>query len=311
MQEFFFKRDMLLKRAEIIKDLRRFFEGRGYIEVQTPVLQICPTMDTHIHAFKTERLGVDLSHTETLYLHTSPEFDMKKLLAEGMGQIYQICPVFRNAEGSRLHTPEFTMVEWYRSGVDYVYLMDEVDALFAIFDIEACARLTVCEAFMRYADIDLLSVLDDRDAFAAVSGVRVVENDGWDDIFHAVMAESIEPKLERTILYDYPVSMAALSRKKEDDPRFAERFELYLNGVEIANAFSELTDEVEQRARFNAEMNEKERLYAERYPADEIFFNALKQGMPESAGIALGLDRLVMVITGAQDIRDVQWVARP
>lgn len=311
MQEFFLKRGTLLKRAEIIKDLRRFFEGRGYIEVQTPVLQICPTMDTHIHAFKTERLGVDLGHAETLYLHTSPEFDMKKLLAEGMGAIYQICPVFRNAEGSKLHTSEFTMLEWYRSGVDYTYLMDEVDALLALFDIEACERLSVCEAFVRYADIDLLSVLGDRDAFAAVSGVRVVKSDGWDDIFHAVMAEKIEPKLERTILYDYPVSMAALSRKKEDDPRFAERFELYLNGVEIANAFSELTDDVEQRARFNAEMDEKERLYAERYPADEIFFNALKQGMPESAGIALGLDRLVMVITGAQDIRDVQWIARP
>lgn len=307
MQEFFLKRDTLLKRAEIIKDLRRFFEERGYVEVQTPVLQICPTMDTHIHAFKTERLGVDLALAETLYLHTSPEFDMKKLLTEGMERIYQICPVFRNAEGSKLHTPEFTMVEWYRSGVDYTYLMDEVDALLAIFDIDACERLSVCDAFMRYADIDLLSVLDDRDAFAAISGVRIVKSDGWDDIFHAVMAEKIEPKLERTILYDYPVSMAALSRKKEDDPRFAERFELYLSGIEIANAFSELTDEAEQRARFNAEMDEKQRLYGESYPADEVFFNALKKGMPESAGIALGLDRLIMIITDMANIHDVQW----
>lgn len=307
MQEFFLKRDMLLRRAEIIKDLRLFFEGRGYVEVQTPVLQICPTMDTHIHAFKTERKGLDLRLEETLYLHSSPEFDMKKLLAAGMERIYQICPVFRNAEGSRHHTPEFTMVEWYQAGVDYTYLMDEVDAILALFDIAACERLSVCEAFVRYTEIDLESVLDDRDAFAKISGVRVIESDGWDDIFHAVMAEKIETRLMGTILYDYPVSMAALSRKKESDPRFAERFELYLNGIEIANAFSELTDETEQRARFDAEMDEKMRLYGERYPADEAFFDALKQGMPESAGIALGLDRLVMVIAGAKDIRDVQW----
>ncbi len=307
MQEFFLKRDTLLKRAEIIKDLRRFFEGRGYVEVQTPVLQVCPTMDTHIHAFRTERLGIDLTHAETLYLHTSPEFDMKKLLAEGMERIYQICPVFRNAEGSARHTPEFTMLEWYRSGVNYTYLMDEIDALLAVFGIESCERLSVCRAFERYANINLEDVLVDRDAFAQVADVRVIENDGWDDIFHAVMAEKIEPKLERTILYDYPVSMAALSRKKESDSRFAERFELYLDGIEIANAFSELTDQTEQRARFNAEMDEKQRLYGECYSADEVFFNALERGMPESAGIALGLDRLIMVITGAHHIHDVQW----
>lgn len=310
MQEFFLKRETLLKRAEIIKDLRRFFEGRDYVEVQTPVLQICPTMDTHIHAFRTERLGVGLVPAETLYLHTSPEFDMKKLLAEGMERIYQICPVFRNAEGSARHTPEFMMVEWYCAGADYTYLMDEVDALLALFDFDACERLSVCDAFKRYANIDLGICLDDRDAFASIAGVRVIENDGWDDIFHAVMAEKIEPKLERTILYDYPVSMAALSRKKESDSRFAERFELYLNGIEIANAFSELTDETEQRMRFESEMKEKMRLYGEYYPADEVFFDALKNGMPESAGIALGLDRLVMVITGNKDIHDVQWLSR-
>ncbi len=306
MQAFFQKKPYLEKRARALKALRGFFEARGYVEVHTPVLQVCPSMDAHIHAFETALWAIDRTPIDRLYLQTSPELAMKKLLAGGMGQIYQICPVFRNAEGSRLHTAEFTMVEWYRVGVDYTYLMDEVDALLGLFDFAPCERLSVCAAFERYAGIDLARVLEDRDGFAAVAGVRVIEADGWEDIFHAVMAEKIEPRLELTILYDYPSSMAALSRKKPDDERFAERFELYMGGVEIANAFSELTDETEQRVRFTAEMDLKEKLYGVRYPADEAFFEAVGH-MPNCAGIALGFDRLVMVITGANDVRDVQF----
>ena len=301
------KRVFLEKRAEIIAVLRSYFEQQGYVEVQTPVLQVCPTMDTHIHAFETELYDRELRPVEKLYLHTSPELDMKKLLVVGMERIYQICPAFRNAEVSRLHSPEFTMLEWYRIDSDYTYLMDEVDQILGLFDYGVCERLSVCDAFDRYAGIALEEHLNNRDSLASVADVRVIDTDQWDDIFHAIMAEKIEPNLKQTILYDYPISMAALSRPKVNDPRFAERFELYLDGVEIANAFSELTDVFEQRKRFDTDMEMKEQLYGVRYPADEKFFEALDHGLPSCAGIALGLDRLVMILTGAKRIDDVLW----
>ena len=323
------KRDNLLARAQVIKALRSFFDGDDFVEVQTPALQICPVMDTHIHAFKTVLKDICLDDSKALYLHTSPEFDMKKLLAAGMERIYQICPVYRNAEGSVLHSPEFTLLEWYRSSADYISLMDDCMALLRgiakAVDVKEYSyqgvscdpfavwqKISVCEAFQQYTGVDLEGVLDDRDGFADIAksiGVRVIVSDRWDDIFHAVMAEKIEPFLGQgvpTILYDYPVSMAALSRRKIDDSRFAERFELYVCGVELANAFSELTDPVEQRTRFEEDMHVKLELYGEVYPADESFFAALKE-MPDSAGIALGVDRLVMLVCGAKNINDVLW----
>ena len=323
------KRLMLEKRAEVIKALRRFFEARDFTEVHTPALQICPVMDAHIHAFKTTLYGIGQSSAQEMYLHTSPEFDMKKLLATRIERIYQMCPVYRNREESSLHAPEFMLLEWYRSGTDYHALMEDCETLLSeiaqAVDIThyrykdmSCnpynpiERISVTEAFARYAGIDLLAYLEDRDSFAEAAkdiGIRVIVSDKWDDIFHAVMAEKIEPNLGQgvaTILYDYPVSMASLSRRKPDDPRFAERFELYVCGVELANAFSELTDSVEQRARFKAEMALKKDLYGEEYPADEEFFAALDY-MPESAGSALGVERLIMLATNAQDINDVLW----
>lgn len=305
--------------------IRNFFDAQDFIEVETPALQICPVMDAHIHAFKTDLLDIDRSVEQTMYLHTSPEFDMKKLLSAGMERIYQICHVYRNAEGSALHSPEFTLLEWYRTGAGYRDLMDDCIELCRSLGVETFKyknhecdpfkeweRISVCEAFEKYTDIKLESYLDDRDLFALAAksaGIRTVDTDHWDDIFHAIMAEKIEPNLGQgvaTILYDYPISMAALSRKKEKDPRFAERFELYICGIEIANAFSELTDAKEQRARYEDEMALKKKLYGEFYPADEAFFMALET-MPESAGIALGVDRLIMLATGADDINDVLW----
>ncbi len=314
------KRPLLEKRVHIIKHLRHFFDDREFIEVQTPHLQICPTIDAHIHAFSVGKL----------YLHTSPEFDMKKLLVAGMPKIYQICHVFRDDISSPLHLSEFTILEWYRAGANYHDLMDDcVDILRGVaktLKIENYThkgissnpfgqwqKISVCDAFLQYADIDLFNYLYDLEEFSKIAnklGIRTIESDNWDDIFHAVMAKKIEPYLGigvPTILYDYPVSMASLSRKKPEDERFAERFELYVCGIELANAFSELTDATEQRARYEAEMKLKQELYGKIYPADEEFFKALEYGMPESAGIALGVDRLVMLACGADNIGDVTW----
>ncbi|PCI97817.1 MAG: EF-P lysine aminoacylase GenX [Alphaproteobacteria bacterium] len=328
------KRPYLEGRARVIKALRWFFNDRDFTEVDTPVLQVCPVMDTHIHAFRTDLKNLDLSHRKTMYLQTSPEFDMKKLLVAGMSNIYQICPVFRNAEGSVLHSPEFTILEWYRAGADYRTLMDDsVDILRNVADnlgikhygykgktsdpYKELQRISVCDAFIKFTKIDLALYLDDisgfSDAIAALD-IRVRAEDSWDDLFHAVMGEKIEPYLGvgvPTILYDYPISMAALSRKNPEDPRFAERFELYVCGVELANAYSELTDVTEQRARYKAEMALKQTLYGETYPPDEEFFDALEYGLPESAGIALGIDRLVMLSLGADNINDVLWAPIP
>ncbi len=308
-------------RARVIKCLRGFFDAREFMEVETPILQVCPTIDAHIHGFK----------VGGLYLHASPEFDMKKLLVAGLPRIYQICHVFRDGDKSSLHSPEFTMLEWYRSGADYHALMDDcVDILREVAQMlgaeeythkgiasnpfGAWQKISVCEAFKQYADIDLMCCLNDLNGFyksAHNMGVRVIDSDNWDDIFHSIMAEKIEPYLGvsvPTILYDYPISMASLSRKKPKDPRFAERFELYICGIELANGFSELTDAKEQRARYESEMVLKQKLYGKTYPADEDFFAALEHGMPQSAGIALGIDRLIMLACSANNINDVQWL---
>lgn len=328
-EEFQRKRMFLEKRALIIRSIRQYLEQESFVEVQTPILQICPVMDAHIHGFKTELLNVDLTYAQDMYLHTSPEFDMKKLLSAGMEKIFQICPVFRNAEGSALHSPEFTILEWYRSGTTYIQLMDDCVHLLQHvcnaltitqfqYKSSMCDpfvdwnRVSVLDAFKEYTDITLEDYLEDTTSFAKAANnlnIRTVETDKWEDIFHAIMAEKIEPYLGQgapTILYDYPVSMASLARRKKSDPRLAERFELYICGVELANAFSELTDPIEQRQRFDIEMAVKQELYGMAYPADEEFFNALDI-MPDSAGIALGIDRLIMLASGADNINDVLW----
>ena len=332
--EFESQKPYLEARMRLIRAIRGYFDENGFWEVETPILQVSPVMDTHIHAFKTDILGVDLKKERELYLHTSPEFAMKKLMVAGVSKLYQICHVFRNGEGSRLHSPEFTMIEWYRAPGGYEDIMSDCEGL-----VRHCAReleiktlqfdghsadpfknwqkISVCEAFETMAGLDLAAYLEDTDGFRAViaeQGIRVTEDDRWDDIFHAVMAEKIEPHLgigRPTILYDYPASMASLSRKKPNDQRFAERFELYVCGVELANAFGELTDAAEQRQRFIEEMDLKEKLYGERYPIDEEFLEALEHGLPESGGIALGIDRLAMLVTGAENIEQVLWTGKP
>ncbi len=324
------KRPFLAARGRVLSAMRQYFEGHGFAEVETPALQVCPTMDAHIHGFRTELKGTDLKPLKHLYLHTSPEFDMKKLLVAGMPKIFQFSHVFRNGEGSRLHSPEFTLLEWYRAKADYTAIMQDcVDIVRHVAEktgISAYSyhgktcdpfrdwqKISVAEAFERYVGLDLSAYLEDTFAFSVKlqqCGVRVTAGDRWDDLFHAAMAEKIEPFLGMetpSILYDYPASMAALSRRSASDPRYAERFELYVCGVELANAFSELTDPIEQRARYVSEMSRKQDLYGETYPLDEEFIKALVFGMPESAGIALGFDRLVMLVTGAEHIDQVLW----
>jgi lysyl-tRNA synthetase class 2 len=326
------RRPFLLSRARVAAALRAWFAARDFVEAETAILQVSPGNEAHLHAFATELIG-DAGRMP-LYLHTSPEFAAKKLLAAGEPRLFTFARVFRNRERSALHHPEFTMLEWYRANEPYDVLIDDCAALlaaaaeaagttrFAFRGREADPfakpeRLTVAEAFARYANIDLLSTVDDRDALAAAAagqGIRIAADDTWADIFSGVMVR-IEPRLgigRATILDEYPTSEAALARPTARDPRVAERFELYVCGVEIANAFGELTDPAEQRRRFEAEMAEKARVHGERYPLDEDFLAALA-AMPPASGIALGFDRLAMLATGAQRIEQVLWtpVAEP
>jgi elongation factor P--(R)-beta-lysine ligase len=332
------RRPFLLARNRIVKALRSHFDEEGFVEVETAALQVSPGNETHLHAFATDLVTTQASRSR-LFLHTSPEFCAKKLLAAGEEKIFSLARVFRNRERTALHHPEFTMLEWYRAGASYEALMDDCAAILRvaataageatmrhrgrIADPSAAPeRLTVAEAFSRHAGIDLEPLLAanteaaDPTGFATAAtgiGVRVSRDDTWSDIFSRVMSERIEPRLglgHGTILYDYPASEAALARRKPSDPRLAERFELYACGVELANAFGELTDAEEQRRRFKADMDEKERLYGERYPMDEDFLAAL-DAMPEASGAALGVERLVMLATGAHHIEQVIWTPSP
>jgi lysyl-tRNA synthetase class 2 len=322
-----------MARGRIRAAMRGWFEAREFVEVETARLQVSPGNEAHLHAFATELVGPDGARAP-LYLHTSPEFACKKLLAAGERRIFDMAKVWRNRERGPLHHPEFTMLEWYRADEPYETLMQDSADLLALAaqaadtrvlryrdreadPFAAPERLTVAEAFNRFAGIDLLPTIaadgaTDRDGLAGATraaGVRVAEDDTWSDVFSRVLVEKIEPHLgsgRPTILYEYPAPEAALARPKPGDPRVAERFELYACGVELANAFGELTDAGEQRRRFEAEMAEKARVYGETYPIDEDFLAALAV-MPEACGAALGFDRLVMLATGARRIEQVLW----
>jgi elongation factor P--(R)-beta-lysine ligase len=323
------RRPFLENRARILKALRLWFEVEGFIEVDTPALQVSPGLEPHLKAFATW-LETPEGEKRLRYLHTSPEFTMKKLLVAGMSRIYQLGHVFRNGERAGTHSPEFTMAEWYRAGVSYGALMEDCAQLMraacrAAGTVEFRFRgqicdpfgpyevLTVPEAFQRHCGIDILATTEDVERLAAVAtpiGIHRHDGDSWEDLFFRLMLDRIEPHLgmgRPTMLADYPVSMAALARPKPEEPRLAERFELYACGVELANGFGELTDAVTQRARFEADMDLKQRLYGERYPIDEDFLAALALGMPAASGIALGVDRLVMLATHAPSIEAVLW----
>lgn len=328
------RRGFLAARGRIAAAVRRFFAERDFVEVETPALQASPGLEPHLTAFTTE-LDEPGEEKRRLYLHTSPEFAMKKLMAAGMPRLYQLARVFRNGERSPTHHPEFTMLEWYRAEASYRDLMADCEALLAAASAAAGApllrrhgrtadptqpwqRLTVAEAFERHCGIDLLATapdplrpsLDRLAAAATPLGIAPRPGDDWEDLFFRIFLARIEPELGRgapTILCDYPISMAALARAKPEDARLAERFELYVCGLELANAFGELTDANVQRARFEQDQAKKRARYGFAYPIDEDFLAALAHGVPQSAGIALGFDRLVMLATGAERIEDVLW----
>jgi lysyl-tRNA synthetase class 2 len=330
------RQPFLRARGRVLAALRHYLEAREFIEVETAILQVSPGNEAHLHAFATELVAPDGASARR-YLHTSPEFACKKLLAAGERRIFEFARVFRNRERGDLHHPEFTMLEWYRVGEPYEALMEDCAGFLAVAaaaagtdrfsfrgrsadPLAAPERLTVAEAFRRHAGIDLLATLDgrepDRDGLAAqarAAGIRLADDDGWSDIFSRVLLERIEPQLgngRATFLTEYPRHEAALARPKPSDPRVAERFEMFICGVELANGFGELTDPVEQRTRLEAEMAKKQRLYGERYPIDEDFLAALAR-MPAACGCALGFDRLVMLAARASRIDQVMWTPLP
>lgn len=331
------RRPVLLARNRIQVAMRGWLAAEGFTEVDPAALAISPGNEAHLHGFGTQALGHD-GVARQMYLHTSPEFAMKKLLAAGERLIAAFSHVFRNRERGALHSPEFTMLEWYRVGADYSHLMQDTADLIALaaqaagsaalrFRDKTCdpfapfERIAVHEAFARYAGVDLLATMDvqgntQRDALARQAqkiGLRVAGDDTWSDILSRILSEKVEPHLgmgRLTVLDHYPSAEAALARKLPRDPRLAERFEVYACGVELANGFGELTNATEQRARFAAEMAEKQRVYGETYPIDEDFLAALAH-MPDAAGIALGFDRVVMLATGAPRIDDVLWTPVP
>ncbi|MDH7798203.1 MULTISPECIES: EF-P lysine aminoacylase EpmA [unclassified Beijerinckia] len=326
------RRPFLLARQRIAAACRAWFADGGFCEAEPGILQVSPGNEAHISGFATEIVDPD-GERRALYLHSSPEFVCKKLLAAGEERIFALSRVFRNRERGPLHHPEFTMLEWYRAQAPYSQLIADCQGLVAAAARAAGTkvlawrgqtadpfapfeRLTVQEAFLRHAGIDLLALLGDRDGLAAAAadlGLRITPDDTWSDVFSKVISEKIEPNLglgRLTVLDEYPLAEAALARPCAHDGRVAERFELYACGVELANAFGELTDAAEQRRRFEAEMAERQRIYGESYPLDEDFLAALAI-MPASSGIALGFERLVMLAAGAQRIDQVIWSPVP
>jgi lysyl-tRNA synthetase class 2 len=302
--------------------IRAFFAARGYTEVETPYVVRAPGEEVHLRTFCTEYERTDGTR-EPLWLHTSPEFAMKKLLAGGAGPIFQFARVWRNAEGSALHAPEFTMLEWYRPGADMDSLIEETTALLhAVLppvvtcrdvstSLERTERLTVAQAFARYAGADVLATAGDAAALAAAARVSLRAGETWEDLFFRLLLERIEPEIGRavpTFLTHWPAAQAALARRDPADPRVAERFELFVCGMELANAFVELTDAAEQRARFLADRARRHELYGPDWEMDEDFLAALAHGMPPCAGIALGFDRLAMIASGAPRISQVLWL---
>ena len=316
-----------LTREKVVKAIRSYFEANRFREVETPIVIAHPPAESYVDVFETTLLDRNRKPSRA-YLSTSPEVSLKKLLVAGIGNCYALTKSFRNTETQSLrHNPEFSILEWYRVGVDYQSLMDDVERL--IFSIQQSIsddpvmhyqgndihlgppwdRLTMKEAFLRYAtvDFDAFLELDKARSVAKEKGYTVEDHNTWEELYNQIFLNEIEPKLgfgKPVFLYEFPSSMAALSKKKVDDTRYAERFEFYIAGLELGDAYSELTDWKEQQSRFDAELVELSRLGKTTYDYDHDFIEALKVGLPECAGIAVGVDRLVMLFSNVMSIAD-------
>lgn len=301
--------DALRRRAGIINRIREFFAERGVLEVDTPSLSHAAVSDPFLHPFATEYVPEGGGQAAMLYLHTSPEYPMKRLLAAGSGAIWQLCKVYRNGEIGRRHNPEFSMLEWYRPGFDHHQLMDEVDALVrAVLAGESARRGTYAAVFAEHTGLDIhqCSDADLQSLAAARCGFQgELSRDGY---LNLLFSECVEPRLQApTLVYAFPASQAALARVVEGDDRVpsAARFEMFVKGMELANGYFELTDADEQLRRFEADQAQREALGIAALPIDMPLVDALRSGMPSCAGVALGVDRLVMLALGASTIGEV------
>lgn len=317
--------DLLHQRALFLRRIRGFFTQRGFLEVETPILIPCADPSPHLASFRTWYEHPYTSRRQRLFLHTSPEFAMKRLVAAGYPRIFQICKFFRNNEDSPLHNPEFTGLEWYHTNADYRLLMDLTETMCLelwpsgqlryqgrVFDVRApWERLTVHESLQRYAGIDFPPQIEYGDLKQAClqKGLSVAADDAWDDLFFKLLITFVEPHLgqERpTFLLDYPKELAALARTKADQPAIAERVELYIAGIEIANGYSELIDPTEQQRRWESDAQiRQDRGDEDAFPVDPLFLSALASGLPPTAGIAVGLDRLLMLCLDAPTLHDI------
>lgn len=302
----------LLKRAAILQEIRRFFADRGVLEVETPAMSQATVTDVHLFSFETRFVGPGAASGLALYLMTSPEYHMKRLLAAGCGPIYQLGRSFRNEESGRYHNPEFTMLEWYRPHYDMYRLMNEVDDLLQqVLECGGGEMLTYQQAFQRHLEIDPLSADKAQLREAAEKlGVGDVANreEDRDTLLQLLFTVGVEGNIGRdkpAFVYHFPATQAALAEISSEDHRVADRFEVYFKGIELANGFRELTDSAEQRQRFEQDNRKRVARGLPARPIDEHLLAALAAGIPECAGVALGVDRLIMLALNAESISDV------
>lgn len=329
------KQTALLVREQVYDGIRSFFKKQDFHEIDTPMLVRSPGTEPYLDLFSTQ---LDLQtkngvRNEKLYLLTSPELSLKKVVAAGLPKVFQLTKSFRNNEGlSPYHNPEFSILEWYRARADYVAIMDDCEQLIRelvqkiqgsdkrlhyqkrVFDLTPpWPRLSVAQAFQQYAGLSPDVFLDEEKlrTAAAKKGYRHTRKAGWEELFNQIFLNEIESRLvefnQPVFIQDYPLELAALAAKKPSDPRFAERFELYLGGIELANAFSELVDPVENKARAQADLQQRQQMGKEVYPLDEDFIHAMEFGLPPTGGIALGVDRLVMLLADVASIQETMF----
>jgi len=302
----------LLKRAAILAEIRKFFADRGVLEVETPAMSQATVTDIHLFPFQTQFVGPGAAQGIPLYLMTSPEYHMKRLLVAGSGPIYQMGRNFRNEEAGRHHNPEFTMLEWYRPYYDMYQLMNEMDDLLQqILECDSAESLSYQQAFLRHLDVDPLTAdkaqLVEAAAKLDLRDLAEKEEDR-DTLLQMLFAFGVEPNIGRdrpAFVYHFPASQASLAKISTEDHRVAERFEVYYKNMELANGFHELSDSAEQRRRFEHDNQQRARLGLPQHPIDENLLDALHNGLPDCSGVALGVDRLVMIALGAEQISDV------